>query len=367
MAVTQRYVTQAASGGGAGTSGDPWTLTESMDGRAAPSDIINILSDSPYSLGATTILAAGNATGLIIYRGYNSTIGDLEGQGRNVDGTLNTTGFPLITLTGTLTPASYVSLKNLSFTSAISSSIVLGDFAVDNWSILSCESIYTGTSASTYNVVGDNGCTFINCDFSSTGGTHNPVFSSDLNTSLVGCRIESTANDNNVEILTGCIIECTIIGNNTGTGVLIEGANVGTTMIKSTTFYNLSTAVKLTSQAVVSVPVIIDCHATDNSEYINSLYSGTAANVVIEVNNRTRDNITPRTGIGDGFNVGEITTDTGGIETDYVNAGAGNLRLISGAPGESAALIAHGDVGAYQRVANGGGDIILPTIRRHGT
>ena len=80
---------------------------------------------------------------------------------------------------------------------------------------------------------------------------------------------------------------------------------------------------------------MINNHVTDSTKWLDNLYSGTGNVAVVEINSRTRDNTTPRTGI-DGINISEVTTDTGGAETDYVDAGSDNLRLISGAPGEAA-------------------------------
>ena len=90
MAFTERYVADAASGGGAGTEGDPWTLAEAL-ANAVAGDRVNILSDSSYSLGADTVTNAGTAASLIVFRVYNSPIGDLEGQGGNAEVTLNST------------------------------------------------------------------------------------------------------------------------------------------------------------------------------------------------------------------------------------------------------------------------------------
>lgn len=77
MAYTERYVTSAASGGGNGTSGSPWTLSEAVT-NAASGDRINIQSDGAYSISNRILNDATNQTSPICYRGYNSTIGDLD-------------------------------------------------------------------------------------------------------------------------------------------------------------------------------------------------------------------------------------------------------------------------------------------------
>ena len=56
------------------------------------------------------------------------------------------------------------------------------------------------------------------------------------------------------------------------------------------------------------------------------------------MNSRTRDNTTPRTGFGDSLNIAEVTTDTGGPETDYVDAPNGDITLIAAAPAVDSGL-----------------------------
>lgn len=85
MAYTERYVTQAAAGGGDGTSGDPWTLQEACD-NAADGDRINVKADGVYVAEYDTdgakssvmyISTVGTvANGGIHWRGYHTTIGD---------------------------------------------------------------------------------------------------------------------------------------------------------------------------------------------------------------------------------------------------------------------------------------------------
>jgi hypothetical protein len=186
----------------------------------------------------------------------------------------------------------------------------------------------------------------------------------DSGSHIIGCRFQGVDSDELLNINDGVILYCTFIGNGSNVGVLASIAIGGASAfsIDGCTFYNLATAIELANAAHARGPIITNCHATDCTKWIDNLYTGTSAVACIEHNNRTRDNTTPRTGVGDGVNAGEVTTDTGGIATDYVDAGAGNFRLITGAPGLEAGMIAYSDIGAYQKQpsASGGGLIRHP-------
>lgn len=350
MAYTERYVTDAASGGN-GTQGSPWTLAESLT-NAVGGDRVNIQSDSGYSLGADVVDGTGTIAQYICFRGYNSSIGDLENTGWNADGTLDTTGFPIITLTGALTFAAggFQLFQNLSFTAGINSVMVGGIAAPDNFAMIECKVINTANNASAQAVRADNDCQFINCDLECSGAAHGIVLDTDATIVMVGCRIKGVENGQILcEIAAiATVVGCVFIGSSTnGIGLSIATAN--TSNIIGNTFYDLDTAIQWPNLTPVDNPLVINNHATDNGEWLNNLNSGTANVAVLEVNNRTRDNTTPRTGIGDGANIGEVTTDTGGDTTDYTNPSGGDLTLISGAPGKATGMRQYTDIGGLQR------------------
>lgn len=358
MAFTEKYVTSAAGGGGTGGSGDPWTLAEAF-ANATAGDRVNIQSDAGYSIGATTITNAGTVSSLVVYRGYNSSIGDLEGQGRNADGTLDTTNFPAITLTGTLTCKAFICFESLAFSGAISNTLI-GTASLDDIQFLSCSFTNSQNHAAARCLYLDEDVVVVNSDVECSGASHGAVVTADNRSILLGCRIKGVANS--PLIVTPSFIKAVgvlFIGNNTGTGIQQTGAVAGS-YIGNCTFYNLGTAIECTSASPSAIPVLINNHATDCSKWLDYTGGGTLA--VIEVNNRTRDNTTPRTGIGDGVNMGEITTDTGGPETDYTDHSSDNFRLITGAPGKAAGIVAYTDCGAYQREEEGSVETVRPSV-----
>lgn len=74
MALTERYVSSLAGGGGDGSIGSPWTLAEAVS-NAAAGDRINIKADGTYT-GGITLANNGTSTNPIHWRGYTTTIGD---------------------------------------------------------------------------------------------------------------------------------------------------------------------------------------------------------------------------------------------------------------------------------------------------
>lgn len=336
MAYTERYVTSAASGGGAGTSGDPWTWAESLS-NAAAGDRVNIQSDAGYSTSGGTISSAGTLNSRIVFRGYNSTIGDLENQGRNADGSLNTTNFPVITVTAAFIPSNWSIIQNLYITGSVAASILNGS-APDNTHAIDCKIENTLSSTSARAGEGDSDANFINCDFECTQTTHGDVFTSDAQAIIVGCRFIGNTSGSYAwcSVRNGVVTGCAMVNKGTqGTskGLVTETAGTSMQVITNNTMYNFGTAISLPNAAFTTkTPILVNNHFTDCNEGINNLYSGTDVVTIMEVSSRTRDNTTNRTGLGDSLNIGELTTDTGGPETDYEDAANGDITLISTAP-----------------------------------
>ena len=217
-AFTERYVTSAASGGGVGTEGDPWTVAEAASSGVA-GDRINVQSDSGYTLGSTTLSSPGTAAALLVWRGYDTVIGDLEGLGRNADGTLVVTGFPVFTMSGSFVPSAFSIVQNISFTGAINSPI-FGNTAVDNWKLVSCNVLNTNSGGSTYGVRGDNSATLINCDVECSGATSVATFNADATPLVFGCRLKGTGNLCSAAAIR--VYNTVFIGDGSAKGVVVE-------------------------------------------------------------------------------------------------------------------------------------------------
>lgn len=72
------YASSLASGGGAGTSGDPFTLAEcdSTSGNVVGGDKVWVKGDGTYTLAADFTTANGTSTAPIVFETYTTTTGD---------------------------------------------------------------------------------------------------------------------------------------------------------------------------------------------------------------------------------------------------------------------------------------------------
>lgn len=335
MSFAEKYVTQGAGGTGDGTSGDPWTLAEALT-QAVAGDRVNVQSDAGYSLGADAVTNTGTAINFIIFRGYNSSIGDLEGQGRNADSSLNTTNYPVITLTGTLAPSDWSFFQNLSFTGAVNGNI-LGAGSADYWFVISCSVVNSASNGSARGLFLDNDCGVINSDISCTGATHTQVIIADVRLTLDGNRITGTLSTATlVTCVNGIFVGNTFVGSTSGIGLNLEQA-ADFQYLRNNTFYGIGTAIETPNAAQTRPFFLINNHSTDNTTYLDNLYTATANHSVIEINSRTRDNTAGRVGFDPSINIAEVTTDTGGAATDYEDA-PDDLTLIAAAPAVDAGM-----------------------------
>ena len=337
MAYTERYVTQAAGGGGAGTSGDPWTYAEAFT-NAVTGDRVNIKSDSGYTTTSDHQPNAGTSTGFIIFRGYDTTFGDLDNLGRNADGSLNITGFPVITVTEEQHVNSFIVYQNLVFTAAISDYMFLTG-TLNNIHFISCKITNTQNNSLASLMTLNLKEKLINCDFECTGASHATMIILKDDTVVYGCRFKP-ANNKGLNMENGALVGNVFIGSGivdtNMVGVRVAARNDGCWVIANNTFYNFHTAIELDNIGNANTVPIINNHVTDCAVYIQE-DQGVAYDT-LELNNRTRDNTTPRASTGDNVVIGEVTTDTGGPETDYTDESTDDLSLITGAPGRDAGM-----------------------------
>jgi hypothetical protein len=357
--MANKYASLAGSGAHDGSdASNEWTFAEAIAAPVAAGDIVHFKISGSYTTGSVT-LPTGTMAAPIIFRAYNSAINDLNDNGLSADGTVNTTNFSTLTITGIVTPGPYCFLENFIVTGAISTRLI-GSATVDNWGAHQCTFTNTQNNASAGCIQGDAGLRFTRCSFACTGAAHIDVVTCAGDAVFTECRLTGTESAEDLVAIDGNVAftRCVFLG--TGLiGIRVTTSN-GAPLVSNCTFYGLGVGIQWANVGHARSVVLLDNHVTDCTKWLESLLVAGVA--VIELGTRTRNNTTPRTAVSTVIAVrNEVTTDTGGAATDYTNAGSGDFTLISGAPGRSAGFIDNIDIGASQHAESagtGGGPLI---------
>jgi hypothetical protein len=354
MALTERYVTSAAGGGGDGTVGSPWTLAEAA-AAAVAGDRINVKADAAYTVGATLAPAnSGDVTnGPIIWRGYTTNIGDGD-QGRTGGtGALVTTNMPVLNFSSTY----YLSLpaKVLHVFEALVINVNSTVAAINlgaSCAVKQCVLTNGANNAAAYGVKLIAGGVVFDSDIFTTHGTASgPCVSIEaLGAKVIGCRIKSSMSSGVVvassagTILNNLIYECGTYGVHCNVAASSEHLIYGNTIVRCTL-----DAIKIADLLADDLLAIINNHCTDNGEsFYDNAYSATGVLPAFISHNRTRDNASADNGLGNWPIYDAVTTDNN-IGGDYVDYTTDDYRLISAAPGKATGHMPSQDIGCFQR------------------
>ena len=357
MAITERYVTATAAGGGDGTSGSPWTIVEAA-ANAAAGDRINVQSGT-YTLAATlSPTNSGTVASPIAWRGYYSTIGDLDNPGRDSSGNLITTNFPLIEC-----GSSYQFAANSKTHHALKNFVVQGSVngaplqIYTSWVLQNVYAKNSGTGASARAIYTTDRSYLLNCDMELSGasGGQAAFYNSVGQQYLIACKVRDSQSAGILSVTSVVLIDCVI--NVDGIGVDLTATNTSQqNVVIGCTIEGGTGGIRVANTAFLLHQIFINNQITDvgGSLYgIDSLYAGTANLAGIFSHNRLRDNTNGNyNGFADWLSAtseGDVTTDTGGAETDYIDASTGNFFPIAGAPGATNGLPRYRDIGGLQR------------------
>ena len=308
---------------------------------------VNIKSGTYSALGALTQYT-GTAVAPVVYRGYTTTPGDLDIRSRAADGTLVTTGMPYFSGCAIWTPGAFTIYQNLNIEGALSTALI-SSTSVDNFSLVNCKILNTQNNAAARCLVGDNSVNCINCDFECSGAAHDDVVVVGTAVNFLSCRFKGVAAVWLAQIDYGNFIDCVFHGNSTINGIqfLVVTTTTWVSVVKNCTFYNLVDCWEIANAASVNFLIAVDNHISGCTKWLDNPYSATSDAGFIEMNNRYRNVTTPRTGIRQLVNAGEITT-AGSDAMDYRSVAGGDFTLIPGAPGRNTAMMQYTDIGAYQ-------------------
>lgn len=360
MAFTEKFVTPAGAGTNSGLSfANAFTFAQAITDASGKTGQRYNLKGTFGNVGATTF-PDGAVGAPNVWRGCSSTEGDLDNQGRNTDGTLNTAGMPTITITGLWIVLLHTTFQNLNITGALSSRLI-GATGADNCTALNCRIENTTNNASANTITWDTACSIIGCDLACSGATHGSALILGSNGRVLQSRFQLTDAKAGISAVASVVVlDCvfTKTGAVGGSGVTATGVLSTTTnlLIANCTFHNLAAGVLTAGTHTGGAIVICGCHCTDGTY----LADNTTTVAVYDINNRTRDLTSGKATGAELITTKAVTTDTGGAETDYTNAANGNFRLLTTAPGYNTRFDG-GDIGGLQTdpPAGGGGGSAL--------
>ena len=362
-AITEKYVSSLAGGGGDGSVGSPYTFSEmvtQINGGSAAGTRFNIKADGTYTRGATdTITGSGSATSPIILRGYSSTIGDGY-QGRsNEIGALTTTNMPSIVYSSTYR------WSNTGDWFIFESLNISGDAANTVWQtdadsiMLHCKVTNSNTNAAARCIAVGNRSVAVNNDISltSASGGDAAIDASGAASKIFGNLLKVTTSTTANVIKTAAstnVLHNIFVGGNHGVAIT---STTSSPLIAGNTFIGAARdAINVVTGSTI-LNTFWNNLITDNTgDGIDMVSTG---NAVAHFFNRFRDNANSLANAGDwstatGWGDDDDGT-TGDTSTDYENYGSGDYRIKSTSPATNAGFPENSSIGAYQRSQSGAG------------
>lgn len=367
MAITERYVRSDAAGGGDGTTdansgaNGAFTWAEMITDLNTPrvGYRYNVKSGT-YSLSATTAPTGDGTTATPnIIRGFKTTPGDLDTQGRLATGELDTTDFPVIAYNApyflNIGGSDNLIVANLVVTGTRYGAMVGSGAGI--YSVL--RNVKVTNASTNAAAVGISQVLYTErCDVDMSGGS-GTLCAFDVYTSgtAIDCRvINAPAIGFRFSASNGVAAFCVV--DSCGTDAFAFTPSVTTfvppRLINCTSYAAGSDHLSVSDAAYTYPTVVYGCQFTDDgSGYaFNNAGSGSRNIALISSHNRRRDNANDQVGFTDWLAATDWEaigpTTTGDASTDYIDAANGDFRPAIGAPGISAADCGALDIGAVQ-------------------
>lgn len=363
MALVERYVSTTGGGAHDGTTeADAFTWDEmvtDINAGGKAGNRYNVKANATYSRTTTidSLTSGGTSTSPVIIRGYLSTIGDGHLGRTNDNGDLITTNTPLVSYTtgAWAIGSAFIVVESFRISGNRNGSIFSLSAAdtVAHWCTISNAAAGSNGTCSTVS----NRVAVIDCDYilSNGGNAGLAAISVSSTARLIGCRIKSTAIGISSSGI-GLVVSSNTIYDCTTTGIALTGVNAYTIISCNTITACGGDGIDVVTGTTIT-HIIANNIITDNGGYGVDFNNAAVASVL--TNNRYRDNTSGSINLGTDWvtatNYDAVTTDTGGPETDYVDAASDDYNLIATSPAVNAGLPFSASIGALQRDQSGSG------------
>ena len=366
MALTEKYVSSLAGGSGDGNSaGSAYTFGQMVSevvSLAGAGKRYNIKADGTYvrTSGDNMDVSPASSANPTVLRGYKTTPGDGYLGRSNSNGALITTNMPLITYAVNVGAfcGQWFILESLNI-----------EGSRDTWFIdvrergllTGCRFVNAGTSGNSAVMEVRQSTVLMECDFlmTATSGGKECMNIPGEGVKIDTCRFTFASAsqwglriDNTRTVVYGCFLK----GANGPQGIDVTPNN-RESYIRNNTIVGFQQGIRVYSD---DAPTVVSGNMiTGNSDW--GIKEGSVNSALVLGPNRFRDNVSGNIAtFGNYLTAGrifaQVTTDTGGDETDYVNAAGGDYNLISASPGKATNTWKYADMGAFQRQeATGGG------------
>lgn len=366
MSWSERYVSVAGGGAHDGTTeADAWTLAEAIAAVAA-GQRVNVKAGTHTAAADRTFGTSGTDASAIWWRGYNSTIGDLETSNTLAD-------FPLIQVTGAgsqnLFNGAYNWFSDVKFESASTTANV----GTMHMNAVGCrvhhcliENVAANSASLALSFTGTcDGFIVTRCRIiSTTTSTYSTVIANGATTAILGCWFEGAG----VFIGTSPgMMAFNVFDDVGGVGISVNGLGVS---ILNNSFYSCGGDAIVIAAAANSCLIANNIISEGAAYGINS--SAAASSAIHIVNNLFYSNSSGNlNNILESQLFGSITDDSA---SPYTNAASDDFSLKATSNGKGAGFpgvflgetaTGYPDVGAVQRQESGG-VIIRPSAMQGG-
>lgn len=366
-ALTNRFVTDAGAGAGTGADlANAMSFATFIDYMvtggsftAAPGDVFKLCGvNQTLTTTLHTFVNGGDITSPVVIQGCDASGNPAYAGRTDNNGPLVTTNMPVLTYTtGRInTTGAFITFESLDVLSAATSGAIS---LTANCVTRGCRVRNSSTNAAAVGIIMGGGANtkVDDCDVSLTGASGgNAAITGTGNAHGISSSRISGGPAVGVKTRATTVVENCLIFDSASHGIAMDNGNGAISVLSCTITANGGDGINVLT-GTTGLQLFRNNMITDNGGAGINMVS-TSNGAIIEYN-RFRDNTSGNiTNAGDWITAtdrGNVTTDTGGPETDYVDAGTDNYNLIATSPGTSSASPYAASMGCFQRLQTSSG------------